>query len=62
MAIDDLRVLLTVLEFVAFIGVVVWACSPSRTSAFEKAAWLPFEGEEAGGEDRQGRSAKGQSR
>lgn len=46
MDIDSLRVLTTVLAFVAFIGIVVWACSRGREREFEEASWLPFGGEE----------------
>lgn len=62
MAIDDLRALLTVLAFVAFIGIVVWAYSRNRKRHFDEAAHLPFSGEELGGESREKDSGKGPSR
>ena len=62
MAIDDLRALITVLAFVAFIGIIVWAYSRRRKRDFEEAAHLPFSGEELGGESRAKESGKGQSR
>lgn len=43
MDINDLRSLVTVLSFVAFIGIVVWAWSAKRKSSFDEAAQLPFD-------------------
>ena len=40
--INDLRSIFTVLTFLAFIGIVAWAWSGRRRSAFEEAARLPF--------------------
>lgn len=40
--INDIRALFTVLVFVAFIGVWIWAWSDKRKQAFEEAANLPF--------------------
>jgi cytochrome c oxidase cbb3-type subunit IV len=62
MAIDDLRALLTVLAFIAFIGIVVWAYSRKRKRDFEEAARLPFNGDELGGESREKDGGKGRSR
>ncbi len=42
MDINTLRSLITVLSFVAFLGIVFWAWSARRKSAFEEAAQLPF--------------------
>jgi cytochrome c oxidase cbb3-type subunit IV len=42
MDINDLRSLATVLVFVAFLGVCIWAFSPSRRKQFNEAAQLPF--------------------
>ncbi|RMG27875.1 MAG: CcoQ/FixQ family Cbb3-type cytochrome c oxidase assembly chaperone [Gammaproteobacteria bacterium] len=42
MDINDIRALFTVLVFVAFIGVWIWAWSDKRKQAFEEAANLPF--------------------
>ena len=52
MDINDLRSLLTVLAFAAFIGIVWWAYAPSRRARFERDARLPFE--EAGAPDQEG--------
>lgn len=41
-SIDTLRSLSTVLAFVAFIAVCVWAYSKKRHADFEQAANLPF--------------------
>jgi len=46
MDINDLRVVMTVLAFVAFIGIVVWAFSRKRKRDFDEAARLPFSGKE----------------
>jgi len=42
MDIDDLRALMTVVSFVAFLGIVAWAYGRGRKAAFEDAARLPF--------------------
>ena len=62
MDIDDLRALLTVLAFVAFVGIVVWAYSRNRKRRFDEAAQLPFRGEELGGGSREKGGGKGRSR
>ncbi len=38
----DFRVIVTVLSFVCFIGIVLWAFSSHRKKAFDEAAMLPF--------------------
>ncbi|KPK30246.1 MAG: cytochrome oxidase [Betaproteobacteria bacterium SG8_40] len=40
--INDLRSAVTVVAFIAFIGIVVWAYSHRRKEAFDEAARLPF--------------------
>lgn len=47
MDINDLRSLTTVLAFVTFIGIVAWAWSGRQKAAFEEAARLPLEEDEA---------------
>jgi cytochrome c oxidase cbb3-type subunit 4 len=42
MDLNDLRSLTTVLMFVAFIGIVVWAWAGKRRDSFDAAAQLPF--------------------
>ena len=42
MDINDLRSLVTVLSFLCFIGICVWAYSRAAKPAFEEAARLPF--------------------
>jgi cytochrome c oxidase cbb3-type subunit 4 len=39
---NDLRAAVTVLAFIAFIGIVLWAYSRRRKEAFDEAARLPF--------------------
>ena len=43
MDINLLRRIVTVVAFVVFIGIVVWAWSGRNRSRFEEAARLPFE-------------------
>jgi len=42
MDINTIRSLVTVLCFLAFLGIVFWAWSPKRKPAFDEAAQLPF--------------------
>ena len=48
MDINDLRVIIAVLSFVAFVGIVIWAYSRKRKRDFDEAARLPFTGEDFG--------------
>ena len=43
---DDLRVVLTVVSFLVFVGIAVWAFSRRRKSDFDEAARLPFTGKD----------------
>ena len=43
MDINLLRSIVTVVAFVVFIGIVIWAWSRKNQSRFEEAARLPFE-------------------
>ena len=42
MDINDLRALFTVVMFVMFIGIVIWAWSRNQKQAFDEAANLPL--------------------
>lgn len=42
MDINDLRAAVTLLSFVAFLAILVWAGSRRRQPAFDEAARLPF--------------------
>jgi cytochrome c oxidase cbb3-type subunit IV len=42
MDINDLRIVVTLLSFAIFAGIVVWALSQRNRQAFEEAAMLPF--------------------
>jgi cytochrome c oxidase cbb3-type subunit 4 len=42
MGIDELRIAVEILSFIAFIGVMVWATSKRNKTAFDEAAHLPF--------------------
>jgi cytochrome c oxidase cbb3-type subunit 4 len=48
MGIDELRIAVTIMSFVAFIGVMVWAWSKRNKAAFDEAALLPFTEENEG--------------
>ena len=48
MDINTLRSIVTVLAFVAFIGIVLWAYSDHNKAAFDQAARLPFDEEDDG--------------
>ena len=43
MDINTLRVLVTLLSFIVFIGIVVWVWRHRQTGEFDEAANLPFE-------------------
>ena len=43
MDINDLRVLIMVAAFAAFVGIMLWAWSGRRRDRFEAAARLPFD-------------------
>ena len=48
MDVNILRIVVTLLSFVAFIGIVRWACARNNVAAFDEAAQLPFlDGEQA---------------
>lgn len=42
MTLTDMRVIVTVVSFLCFIGIVLWAFSGQRKKAFDEAAMLPF--------------------
>ena len=42
MDVNDLRVAVTALSFLAFIGIVVWAWQRRNLARFDEAAQLPF--------------------
>ena len=46
MDITDLRIIATLATFVTFIGILVWVSLKRNKDNFDKAAHLPFEGEE----------------
>ena len=49
MDLNDARSLVTVLAFLSFIGIVVWAYGRGRKQAFDEAAALPFTEEDQPG-------------
>jgi cytochrome c oxidase cbb3-type subunit 4 len=61
MDINDLRVVIAVLAFVAFVGIVIWAYSQKRKRDFDEAAMLPFTGNDFG-EDRVAGKESGEKR
>ena len=46
MDIDTMRSVITVVSFLTFIGIVLWAYSGARKARFEEAARLPFDEED----------------
>jgi cytochrome c oxidase cbb3-type subunit IV len=51
MDINTFRSIVTVLAFVSFVGIVIWAYSARARRGFDEAAQLPFAEDDAG-EDR----------
>lgn len=47
MGINDIRSALTVVLFLVFLGIVFWAYSKKSKRAFDEAAQLPFEEDDA---------------
>ena len=47
MMINDVRAVMTVVMFVVFLGIVFWAYSKKRKRAFDEAARLPFDKDDA---------------
>ena len=47
MDVNDLRSAVTVISLLLFLALVAWTWSRSRRAAFEEAAQLPFQEEEA---------------
>ena len=45
---NALRSAVTVVAFLAFVGLLVWSCMPARQKEFDEAAAMPFLDEEAG--------------
>ena len=50
MDLNDLRILITVLSFIVFAGIVYWAYSGRQRARFEEAANLPFADSDLPGE------------
>lgn len=46
MNVNDIRIAITVVSFLVFLGIVFWAYSSRRKRAFDEAAQLPFADEE----------------
>jgi|JI61114BRNA_FD_contig_21_5732719_length_491_multi_4_in_0_out_0_2 cytochrome c oxidase cbb3-type subunit 4 len=49
MTLTDMRVIVTLVSFICFIGIVLWAFSRHRTQSFDEAAMLPFLDDERSG-------------
>ena len=50
MDLNDLRILITLLSFIVFAGIVTWAYSGRQRARFEEAANLPFADSDLPGE------------
>ncbi|MFM9971545.1 MAG: cbb3-type cytochrome oxidase subunit 3 [Burkholderiales bacterium] len=48
MDVDTLRIAVTVISFVTFLGILIWAYSPWPRKGFSDAAMLPFTEDEDG--------------
>ena len=59
MTLTDLRVIVTVVSFICFIGIVLWAFSRHRNQSFDEAAMLPFLGDDRSGSSEQSVSQHG---
>lgn len=53
MELNDLRSVMTVVSFIVFVGIIVWAWQGRRRDSFDDAARLPF-AEEANARSSQG--------
>ena len=42
MDINDVRIIITVVSFLIFVGIVIWAWSGKQSNSFKEAANLPF--------------------
>lgn len=51
MDVNDLRIAVTVLSFVAFLGIVAWSLSRKNRARFADAAQLPFHEAEQSGQE-----------
>ena len=47
MDINTLRSIVTVIAFLVFVGIVIWAWSRRNQAAFDEAARLPFQQDDA---------------
>jgi len=47
MDINTLRIMVTVVSFITFVGILVWAYSRGARKGFDEAAMLPFLDDEA---------------
>ena len=45
MTVNELRIVVTVLSMLVFIGIVAWAMTKKNQSRFDEAAQLPFQEE-----------------
>jgi cytochrome c oxidase cbb3-type subunit 4 len=52
--VNDLRSIVTVVSFIAFGGIVVWAWSRRNSARFDEAAQVPFLDERRVGQDKAG--------
>jgi cytochrome c oxidase cbb3-type subunit 4 len=43
MDLNDIRAVWTLVSFLAFVGIAIWAYSGRTRKRFEEAAWLPLE-------------------
>ena len=61
MDINDLRIIITVLGFLCFLGICAWAYSSHAKAGFEEAARLPFSDDDAPADEVGGPAIQGKA-
>ncbi len=46
MELNTLRIIMTLVSFAVFIGIIAWALAPANRSAFEEASLIPLSDDE----------------
>lgn len=59
MELNDARILVTVLGFLCFVGICIWAYSTHAKKGFDEAARLPFTDDDLPGEKHDRQSKQG---
>lgn len=59
MELNDFRILITVVGFLCFVGICIWAWSKHAKSGFDEAAQLPFTDDDMPGSQQSRHSKEG---